>query len=208
MELNMEETKVNKPNNTLIFALIIVAVISVMVTMVLISKKSKSVQQPVQDMQPNPEMMTEETNGTTSLYFSPTMNDAFAGEVITVNAYMNTGENLVNGVEFKTVFDPNVFEVTKFTKEPTMDALSQEIKNDIDNTAGVFSYSAFGLDKELFLNGSDLFLFTLEVKVKESAPAGVYTFDFDPSTTISASGAGQNVFQKSTPQQITVASSY
>ena len=193
----------NKSNNTLIFALIIAAVISVMVSMIIVSKKSKSLEQPVVDLEPSPVTVVA-TTGTTSLSFSPAVIDAFPGELITVNAYMNTNESLINGVELKTVYDPNVFEVTKFTKKPAMNALAQEIKNDIDNTTGIFSYSAFGLDKELFLNGSNLFLFTLDVKVKESAPAGEYTFDFNPSTIISASGAGKNVFQRSIPQKITV----
>lgn len=178
----------------------IVAIIVIIVAVVSGQKKGKTVM-PTQE---EPKFTVEKKAATTSLYYSPASQNAYPGAIINVGVYMNTESSTVNGVELKTIYDPNVFEILKVTKETAIKGLAQEIKNSIDNTAGAFVYGTFGLDKSLYLSGSDIFLYTLEVKVKETAPAGTYTISFDPSTTISASGAGQNMFKSSTPHTVVV----
>lgn len=194
------ETNTNSSSKWIFVIIIsVVLVVAVMVSINMAGKK-KGVTLPTGQKQD----MTAKKTPSTALYFSPNEQTVTKGQTIKVVAYMNTSIESVNGVDLKTIYDPNVFEVIKFTKSTNLGGFAQEIKNEIDNTAGVFKYSAFSFEPSTFLKGANVSLYTLDVKVKTNAPAGMYTFDFDPATAISASKAGQNMFSGSTPQKITV----
>ncbi len=140
----------------------------------------------------------------TSLSVTPGSQSKTPGQTFTQSVVMDTGANQVSGVQFEINFDPQAVEVTGIQKGSGIASLDQEIKNEINNTTGRISYSAFTLNSSNWVNGQGLSALTITAKVKDSASSGTYQTGFAGTTAVSASGEGQNVVTGTTPGTLTV----
>lgn len=140
----------------------------------------------------------------TSLYFKPSSIRTSAGSLFRAKVYMDTGSNLVNAVDYRLTFDPNIFKVSSITKNTGIFSLSQDIKNEWDNNTGQLTLTSYTLDPASFVHGSRLQAFDVEFYVNESVPSGVYYIDFGSATAISAFQEKYNVLIGTSNLKITV----
>lgn len=149
----------------------------------------------------------EKAAPSTSLSITPGSQSKTPGQTFTQNVIMNTGENQVSGVQFEINFDPQAIEVASIQKGGGIASLDMEIKNEINNTTGRISYSAFTLNSSNWVSGQGLSTLTINAKVKDSAGNGSYQTGFAATTAVSASGEGQNVVTGKTPGTLAVTGS-
>lgn len=140
----------------------------------------------------------------TSLSIKPTTQTKDKMQDFTVQVVMDTGVNKVTGLDLDITFDPNAFSVTSITKGADVANFSQEIRNNIDNMAGKITYSAFTLDSAKAVTGSNIIVLNILGKVKDTAAAQTYKFQFSQTTAVSGSGEGQNVLTLASPANVTV----
>ena len=157
-------------------------------------------------IQKNQELRTQ-ASPATSLFITPNSQNKTPGQTFTQNVVINTGTNLVSGVQFEIEFNPQTVEIVSIQKGGGINSLDQEIKNEINNTSGRISYTAFTLSPSNWVNGQGLSALTITAKVKDSATNGLYQTTFAGTTAVSASGEGQNVVTGTTPGGITVTNS-
>lgn len=140
----------------------------------------------------------------TSLSIKPTTQTKDKMQDFNLQVVMDTGVNKVTGLDLDITFDPNAFSVTSITKGADVANFSQEIRNNIDNTMGKITYSAFTLDSAKAVTGSNIIVLNILGKVKDTATAQTYKFQFSQTTAVSGSGEGQNVLTLASPANVTV----
>lgn len=142
----------------------------------------------------------------TSLTISPSTQNKAPNENVTFEVVMNTGTNLVTGVDLRMTFDPSVLEITSITKGSGIVNLDATIANVFNNNAGTISFAVYTVDKSKAVNGSSLQALVVNAKVKSGAPSGVTRINFESTTSIAGVDEGQNVLTNASSGNINVTS--
>ncbi len=141
----------------------------------------------------------------TTLSFNPTSLSIIRGQNFTVSSRMNSGTNVVTGIDIELTYNPAVIQVSSVTPTAALSNFTQVVglKNEIDNTVGRLRYVAFTTDKTLGISGiKDLI--TITGNIKSTATAGSYQLNYGSLTTVAAVGEGQNAVLNKTAGTIVV----
>src|SRR3989344_464812 len=137
----------------------------------------------------------EEAAPATTLRFSPPSISKNPGDSFDISVQINTsGSGSQNSVTvYKTVitFNPAIFEVTSVQKSPFAASLNETIPgvDKTDNTEGKITTQAHTLNKDNALKGEGELL-RISGKVKDTATAGSYSFEFASDTKIAGLDEG------------------
>ena len=128
----------------------------------------------------------------TTLSFSPLTQTKSPNQTATFNVSMNTGENLVTGLDIEIIFDPTILKVDQVTPTSALANFATPIKNEIDNTVGKIRYATYTVDKTKALTG-DLDVLTITGTILGTAANGTYQITYGANTVVAATLEGQNV---------------
>lgn len=143
----------------------------------------------------------------TTMYITPSTQNKNSGDTFTSIVRVDTGPNLVSGVDVRLKFDTSFLEVTSIQKGADISGFDSTITNKIDNNSGTIAYAVFALDKSKAANGSNLEILIVNGKVKSTSGNGTTSLSFDPSTSASGLNEGQNILTGTTGATIKVTSS-
>jgi hypothetical protein len=139
-----------------------------------------------------PQSIEEGEAAATSVYISPNSITKSPGETVEFAVVMKTNKNKVIGVDIDLNYDPEVIEIQSVSQGSGIFAFDQEIRNNIDNSAGKINYSAFTLNTSNSVGGV-LNVLDITGVVKSTAYPGDYSISFEKTTAAAAVGERQNV---------------
>jgi hypothetical protein len=157
--------------------------------------------QRVQDIRQRAQTVVPEPN----FVISPSTQTLKPGDSFNFSVIMNTGSSSIVGFDIDLDFNPQAMEVTGITKGSGIGSFDQEIRKTYDNAVGKISYSAFTLDLNLAVSGSNLQVLSVAGRVKSNATEGNYNITFAGTTSMADVNAN-NVLAGTGPGTITVAS--
>lgn len=141
---------------------------------------------------------------TTTLEVSPSSQSKLPGQTVTFTVFMDTGDNIIKGVDLEIIYDPSIIEIQDFTKGSDISAFDQITKSNIDTNAGTISYSAFTDVATSAINGPSLEVLTISARVLDTAEAGNYSLSFASTSTVAEVETGSDVLLSTTPGSLSV----
>lgn len=140
----------------------------------------------------------------TSLYITPSSQTKSPSDSFTVKVMMDTGANLVTGIDLRLSFETNNIEVTSISKGAAVTNLDTTITNNVNNSQGKIAFAIFTLDAAKAVTGTGLEALIINGKIKDSAINGSSIISFEPATSASGSNEGVNIITGTTPGTIII----
>lgn len=129
-----------------------------------------------------------------TMFISPTNQSVKVGDDITFSVRIDTSENRITGVDIAANFDPTIYEVTSISRGENVDAFEHTILSNYDNTTGYLVFSAFTVDVNKAVTGSNIEVLKINAKVSNNINAiGTHSLRLDISSAASAVSESQNV---------------
>jgi hypothetical protein len=116
---------------------------------------------------------------------------------------MNSGTNMITGIDIELDFNPAAIQVASVTPTNSLSDFTFIVKNEINNNLGKIRYIAFTTDKTLGISGN-IDLLTISGSVPATATAGSYQISYGSLTTLAAVGEGQNAVLNKTSAVVNV----
>lgn len=151
----------------------------------------------------NRQILQKDAAPLTSLLFNPSSLGVIRGKNFTVNSKMNSGTNIITGIDIELDFNPAAIQVASVTPTNSLSNFTFIVRNEIDNNLGKIRYIAFTTDKTLGISGN-IDLLTISGSVPATATAGSYQISYGSLTTLAAVGEGQNAVLNKTSAVVTV----
>ena len=151
----------------------------------------------------NRQILQKDAAPLTSLLFNPSSLGVIRGKNFTVNSKMNSGANIITGIDIELDFNPAAIQVASVTPTNSLSNFTFIVKNEINNNLGKIRYIAFTTDKTLGISGN-IDLLTISGSVPASATAGSYQISYGSLTTLAAVGEGQNAVLNKTSAVVNV----
>ncbi len=140
--------------------------------------------------------ISEKAAPATNLTFSPVSVALIKGQTFTTNSRINTGTNLVTGIDIEISYNPAIIQLSQITPTSSLSiftnaATGQVIKNEINNTNGTARFIAFVLDKNSGITGQKDIL-AISGTVMANAQPATYQITYSATTSIAAMNESQN----------------
>lgn len=153
---------------------------------------------------PQPNIVTMPTPPvaqTVILFDQTSMSTASANPLYSLPVIIQTGKNLVTGVQLELAYDPKIItnvsiQQGSFFSNPVV------LLNNIDIEAGRISYALGIRPQDSAKKGEDI-VATLTFRAKASTPTTT-TISFLPKTLVTAEGVSQSVLKSANPTQFIV----
>lgn len=147
----------------------------------------------------------EKAAPSTTLLISPNYQDLNPSQDFNLTVGIDSGENVVTGIDVELVFDPKIMQVTEIIPTTAIANLNNIIKKEIDNTNGKLRFATFTSNNSNGIKGNFAIL-NLTSKTLDSAINGNYKVSFTNLTTVAAVGEGVNVVNNLTEGNINIVS--
>lgn len=141
---------------------------------------------------------------TPALYINPSTLSINPNQTFSLDVMVDSPSKHINGVDIKLTFDPSGFEVINIeegSKTSKLDNVVTE-QTTIDNLTGKLSFVAFTTDKTQAIRGAKIKIFSVHLKSKGSS--GVYDFNLDPQSIVTAIDEPSNIISLYSGSKITV----